>query len=51
MFALYLHTGPTFLLRAVWLPQVPGARAGAPHPGEGNEPGLAASLLTVIPTY
>ena len=38
--------GPTSL---ILVPQVPSPRAAAPHPGEGNEPGLAAALLAVIP--
>ena len=29
--------------------EVPGVGAGPPHAGEGDEAGLAASLLTVIP--
>ena len=38
--------GPTSL---ILVPQVPGPGAAASHPGEGDESGLAASLLTVIP--
>ena len=38
--------GPTSL---VLVPQVPGPGAAASHSGEGNEPGLAASLLAIIP--
>ena len=38
--------GPTSL---ILVPQVPGPGAAASHPWEGDEPGLAPSLLTVIP--
>ena len=38
--------GPTSL---ILVPQVPGPGAGASHPGEGDQPGLAASLLAIIP--
>ena len=33
------------------VPQVPGPGSAASHPGEGDEPGLAAALLAVIPDH
>ena len=38
--------GPT---SPILVAQVPGPGAAASHPREGDEPGLAAAFLTIIP--